>query len=333
MKYLSVNVHGVNAKIQTDNDKYYSFVENNYLIFKKKFNIKSKCQICSIFSKAAGKYAKKKKKNLIKISEGFYIGNASVYWENEFGFCIFIEFSNKNFWKIYSYHFDLQKKLNLEDEYKNFMRSMRWSIHFPIFVLLDYLKGIKLVHASAISNKKKTILFCGLNKVGKSSLALFFFKNLKFKIISDNFLLIGKNTVYAFPEMSRVSPQSVKKLKLEINNKNLIYGKYHLPIPKKNILDQVSSNVHVYIVANSKKEKIKEIKREKAILLIESMHNYLQEFPCYTFYSVLDFFGFNNKNKKGMDIFSEKTKFYILSHKMNWDYRSLCKKIIKKNEF
>ena len=327
MKQLSVNVHGIEAIIETDINSYYQFVENNYLIFKKDV-VHSKARVFSVFSIDAGNFAKEQKNSLNRISEGFYMGTNSIYWENEFGFSIFLDFSTKDSWKVYSFHFDLLKKLNAEDEYKNYMRSMRWAVHFPIFTLLDYLKGIKLIHASAVSKNNNSILFCGLNKVGKSGLGLYFFKNLNYKIVSDNFLLIGKEGIYAFPEMARVSPEGSKNLKLKIKNKQLIYGKYHLPIASKDIALK-SSPMMVYIVTNSDQEYTEEIPRDKAILLLDSIHNYLQEFPRYTFYGILDYFEFNSNNSTGINIFPKNTRFFILSHKMNWDYKSISERVIR----
>ena len=74
MKHLSVNVHGITAVIETNVNNYYQFVENNYLIFKKDVTY-TKPRVNSVFSIDAGEYAKKQKKNLTRISEGFYMGS------------------------------------------------------------------------------------------------------------------------------------------------------------------------------------------------------------------------------------------------------------------
>ena len=128
--------------------------------------------------------------------------------------------------------------------------------------------------------------------------------------------------------MSRLSPAASKNLKLKIKNKQLIYGKYHLPIASKDIALK-SSPMMVYIVTNSNQEYTEEISRDKAILLLDSIHNYLQEFPRYTFYGILDYFGFNSNNSKGINIFPKNTRFFILSHKMNWDYKSISERVIR----
>jgi|APSaa5957512535_1039671.scaffolds.fasta_scaffold26872_3 hypothetical protein len=327
MNSLPFNIHGIKVIVETDVENFYNFVDSNYLTFKVD-SMFLHPEVHTIFSKDAGKFAKMQKKHLTRISEGFYIGETSIYWENEFGFSIFLDFSTKNSWKVFSFHFDLLKNIDSEDKYKNYMRSMRWSIHFPVFILLDHLKGIKLVHASAVAKKGISTLFCGLNKVGKSSLALYFYKNLDYKVVSDNFLLIGNGNVYSFPEMCRLSPEVSRNLKIPINNKQLIYGKYHLKIPCLDIMSK-SRPKFVYIVTNSDEVNIVEVERTKALRLLTGMHDYLQEFPKYTFYGVFDYFGFGPKAESDIDMFPENARFFILSHKMNWDYKSIVEGIAK----
>ena len=85
----------------------------------------------------------------------------------------------------------------------------------------------------------------------------------------------------------------------------------------------------VYIVTNSDEVNIVEIERAKALDLLTGMHNYLQEFPKYTFYGVFDYFGFGPKIENDINLFPEDARFFMLSHKMDWDYESIVRRITK----
>ena len=93
------------------------------------------------FSEKSGKIAISRKKKLFRISESLYKNENCIYWENKFGFSVLVTFLSLDNWIIDGYHFDLIKNIKKEDRLKNYQRSMRWMIHFPIFLLLEKLQG------------------------------------------------------------------------------------------------------------------------------------------------------------------------------------------------
>ena len=58
---------------------------------------------------------------------------------------LLVQIINKNLWKIEGFHFDLLNTKVIE-KLKNFQRSMRWMVHFPLFMMLEQTKKMRLVH-------------------------------------------------------------------------------------------------------------------------------------------------------------------------------------------
>ena len=278
------------------------------------------------FSKRDGLQAKESKEKLARLSEGLYHGRNSIFWENEFGFVTYIYGPSNDRWIIHAYHFDLLENKGKEEKLKNFTRSMRWIVHFPIFSLLEFLQQKKLVHASVLSKNNKALVLAGLNKVGKSSLARYIYEKYDFKFMSDNFLLTDGKKVFGFPEMNRLSTDSLSNLNLNISNTNLIYEKHHIPF-EKDRLELESEPKNVFILRNSDSIKIEPIDSILAVKILDGIHKYLQEFPEYTFYSI--FYSLNSWEKKNTDLFPEDTNFYFLSFPLDWSLEKTSKEVMK----
>jgi hypothetical protein len=319
-----LDIHGITVQIESENSIFLDVVRSNYRSF-----------ICEDvaapnlnvnFSADSGEHAKQKKEISPRLSQGLHQNENSIYWENEFGFVISVELQSLKNWKINGYHFNLVKKNSEEEQLKNYIRSMRWMIHFPVFSLLKKFKSMRLVHASTISKDSEAIIFAGLNKVGKSSLSRYIFENYNYKYMSDNFLLTDSKLIYGFPENNRLSTQSIKHLNIESLNTNKIYGKHHIPFETKQI-ELIAKPKTVFIVNNFDSLEIKNISREFALNSLEAMHNYLQEFPEYTFYSMLDSFdswkGINNP------LFPEDANFFKIYLPMDWSLQEATDKVLE----
>ena len=320
---LNLNVFGITAQIITDDYEFFIFVTSNYTLFPSvKIN---EPNITVFFSLESGNYAKQQKDLMERFGEGLHRDNKSLYWENEFGFAIFVDLSDPMHWRVLGYHFDLCKNIGVENQMKNYTRSMRWMIHFPIFSMLEQFQGKRLVHASAISKDGNAIVLAGLNKVGKSSLARYLFDNHGFKYLSDNFLLTDGEMVYAFPEKGRLSPESLSNLNVTGVSKQIIYGKHHISVELENIEIQANPEC-VFIVCNHEKRGIIPISQVEALKLLESMHRFLQEFPEYSFYSLLDSFEFWSRDLN--PLFSDQSHFFKLTLPLDWSIKQTSEDII-----
>ncbi len=319
-----LDVHGATALLSTDCGDFTHLIRSNYEVFLAKEPLEPNLNIT--FSQEAGYLAKKKKKSMPRLSEGLYQGKDSLYWENEFGFVVHISFKSFKEWNIYGYHFDLDNHNQNEEDLRNYTRSMRWMVHFPLFSLLKKYQSMRLVHASAISKNSNALIFAGLNKVGKSSLSRYLYENYQYEFMSDNFLLTDGKKVYGFPEKNRLAPDSLENLKISSRDNKKIYGKFHLPFDK-NRLELRSQPKSVFIVNNHKDLKIECISRDSALNSLEGMHSYLQEFPEYTFFSMLD--SFDSWKERDCSLFPEDVEFYRIYLPLDWSLSETAEKVLE----
>ena len=319
-----LDFHGVTVKIESNDSIFLDVVQSNYKHFLCQYI--SSPNLSINFSENEGIFAKQKKDSIPRLSQGLHQNEDSIYWENEFGFAILVKLESLTKWKIKGYHFNLLKQNTSEEQLKNYIRSMRWMIHFPIFSLLKKIKSMRLVHASTISKDSEAIIFAGLNKVGKSSLSRYIFENSNYKFMSDNFLLTDSKMIYGFPENNRLSPESIKHLNIGSINTKKIYGKHHLPFEKKQI-ELISKPKTVFIVNNFDILQITNISRESALNSLEAMHSYLQEFPEYTFYSMLD--SFDSWKVINNPLFSDDVNFYKVYLPMDWSLKEVSNKVLE----
>jgi len=326
MEIVNLNIYGIDVQLITSITDFAEVIKNNYLLFINDYPSKN-LRIQVNYSQEAGNIAKSHKENLLRIGEGLYFLEPILYWENEFGFSISVDITCKHRWKINAFHFDLLNIQSLEERYKNFTRSMRWAIHFPVFSVLEREQNKQLVHAAAVTKDDISLIFCGLNKVGKSSIALYFVEKLGYNFLTDNFLLTDGKWIYAFPEMCRISHEATDYLNIKVPNKQLIYSKYHLNLVKKNMVTKMKPT-HVFFVTNSHENKINLIRRNQLLALLGGLHNYLIEFPRYTFYSILSYVGLGPINNPSENLFPEDINYYWLNHKLDWKLNEIAEDIL-----
>lgn len=325
VRSIQINVHGIKTNILSDECAFLRFVQENYLFFVERLN--SKPNVLVEFSLGLKNYLQKAKKDLVHYGEGLYLNKGTLYWENEFGFAVEVKFVKYDYWEIKGFHFNLLEKQSKEEELKNYMRSMRWMIHFPIFSMLEKFHKMRLVHATAVAKSGRAVILAGLNKVGKSSIGRYLYEYYGYNYLSDNFLLTNKRKVFAFPEKGRLDPDSVKNLDIMPDESQVIYGKYHFSIPTTRV-DSAANPQVVFIVGNAEKLCITKINHLKGITMLENLHRYLKEFPEYTFYSILDSFDFWGRTEK-RPLFSSSTKFFQISIPLDWSINETAREIIK----
>lgn len=77
-------------------------------------------------------------------------------------------------------------------------------IYYPVFWYLEYFRHIHMLHASAISCQGKGIVICGLENIGKTSLALMFLAQEDTYFLSDNLIFYDHQKVYPCYELVRI---------------------------------------------------------------------------------------------------------------------------------
>ena len=138
------------------------------------------------------------------IGDNLYIGKKQLIWLNSFGYRLRMISPSANELNVYMFHNALTADSTNEDRFKNYIRSIRWGVVFPLFALLKSLGSVSILHASSIIHQNAAFSFYGLNRVGKSSLARFFNEQFSSPILSDNFMILDGDIVLKSPEPIRV---------------------------------------------------------------------------------------------------------------------------------
>lgn len=325
MDKILLNVHGIETSVITGVPEFAQFVRANYHPFKT--DAVENPEINVEFSLDAGERAAEIGHSLYGTGMGLAVGNDRLYWENEFGFRVLLTVGNSGNFDILAFHKDLLREQGSEEKYQNFQRSMRWAIHFPIFSLLRASHGWQLMHASAVARNGKAIILCGLNKVGKSTLAMFLHQIQGYELMSDNFLLVGPQKVYAFPEAVRMSRESMDHLNLDTDGRPKIYGKYHVNI-ENNALNLEAHPKACFLVTRGKELALAKIDASQGWSTLEGMHAILGEFPESSYLALLPFvdavrFG----RHPGPTVLSRDTNWHHLSFPLDWNIKKVIEAV------
>lgn len=325
MEEITLDVFGVQAHVTTPAHDFAEFVCQNYRFFLDGSNRTR--DIVVTYSPDAGDRAVEEGHTLYRAGKGIYVGRKKLYWENVFGFRVLLTLTDAGGFDILAFHHDLLRQQSLEERYQNFQRSMRWAIHFPIFVLLRERLGWVLVHASAVARGNEALVFCGLNKVGKSTLAMHLCQAGGYSFMTDNFLLAGPQWVYGFPEVVRMPPEAMERLGLQFTKPHTIYGKYHISLDSNSVCLKARPQT-CFLVTNGEKLELVRLNPAHAWRTVEGMHAFLGEFPESSYLALLPFLGqgsFDDRPNLPM-IFHDATWFH-LSFPLDWNLESIMEVI------
>lgn len=324
MKQLLLHIHGLSVRVKTDNSLFYELVRDYYKLFIS--NSLNSINIDVLFSKGLCHSDVLADPNKVRFGDGIYITKTGLAWKNSFGFHCSLQIQNSNSWLISGYHDDLSKCSNGEETTKNLIRSMRWLIHFPLFEMLNRQKNIGVIHASAVANENTSLVFSGLNKVGKSSLARYFVEKLNYDYLSDNFLLHNEKTLFAFPEKARLSKDAIAYYDLEVNEPQ-IYDKYQVSIAE-NRVQKTCDLRNVYLINNGGSVCLKPISHEEYKTKIDAVHRYLKEFSEYEYLSFLDMFH-PIIGKRNIATLNASANYFQLTIPLDWSLKDVVFEVNK----
>lgn len=324
MKQLLLSVHGVGIKVQTDDYRFYDIVKDYYKIFI--IDNLDDINIAVLFSDSVNHSDVVSDTSNARFGEGLYVTDSGLAWENNFGFHCSLKIKSKRAWYISGYHDDLSRDLTDVEMTKNFIRSMRWLIHFPLFEMLNRQHNIGLIHASAVANKNTSLVFSGLNKVGKSSLARYFVEKLGYDYLSDNFLLHDHKSLFAFPEKARLSEDAIKYYNVQTVEPQ-IYNKFQLSISENKVKKECDIK-NVYFVNNGKDLYLKSISQNEYMAKIDAAHRYLKEFSEYEYLSFLDIFESKVGKRNEVEL-NASVNFFQLTIPLDWSLTEVVKAVEK----
>lgn len=323
MKKITFDVYGVTVQLTSPLNSFTEFVAENYSQFNEP-GIQDP-NIDVEFSQSAGRLALERKSDLQFFGSGISLDGESIYWENEFGFRVLVTLEDDTI-AVRGFHDDLRGKSDTVERYKDFQRSMRWSIHFPIFTWFQYRRGWALVHSSAIVKDGDAIIFCGLNKVGKSTLATYLSVQHEYDFMTDNFLLVGDSAVYGFPEVLRLSPEAAKSLGLPSLWDERVYGKVQVAPDSLGV--ELEANPKAFFLINQGNTLItRKLNPPQAWETIERLHGYLGEFPEHSYLGFWPYLTGETIENESVSNTLTSTPWYELSYEPDWNLEAVASEI------
>lgn len=295
METVAFNVYGLQAVVRTDLAPFAAFLRKNYVPFLPAPDAPAtaldKAHVVVNFSAEAGWKARQARSGLYEFGSGIAMGDATVVWENAFGFVVQATLPAADRMEVHAYHFDLDEPRPASGVGENFQRSMRWAVHFPIFVLLRQLQGKRLLHAAAVARDGEAIVLAGLNGAGKSTLAWRLVESEGYSLLSDNFVLYDDHRIYGFPERLRLAPELLAQESggsgVPPSGTPLIYGKRHLDARCAPAGAGVRPAA-LFVMSAGDRPGLQPLDPQTGGALVHGFHQILHEFPEHAYLGLLE---------------------------------------------
>lgn len=319
----SFDVYGVRVQLSTPMDEFTEFVSQNYSQFG---TAAREPDIKVVYSEQAGRDAEQRTSNLRNAGGGLLFDSNVLYWENEYGFRVHLSYAKDGTVTVRSFHHDLLGKADEEERLKDFQRSMRWAIHFPVFTRLQYQRGWRLLHSSAVVKDGEALVFCGLNGVGKSTLAVYLARERGYELMTDNFLLVGDGTVFGFPEVVRLSPAAAERMDFDSVWDNPVYDKYHVD-PETIGAELRATPAAFFLINRGNTLETQRVDSLRSWETMQNLHSYLGEFPEHSYLGLWPHVTGETMNTELSTRTMTTTPWYELSYKPNWNLEALADEV------
>ena len=328
---LYIDIYGIKVQVSTKNTSLFQMIQKYYepfLVLKiKKVDIDIDLERFSYFWR---------KKNFV-LSDNFI-----TFWDwvkidrkNSAYFFTHQEISGRidfSKWKItvqgkliphtlrHLVHIALQWVTRIDKYYNRFI--IKSCIHDMIFIFLEKKLQSCLLHATAVTNGKKTFVFTGLGGSGKSTLASAFSHMKGYTILSDNYAIVSGNRIYPFPELPRVTKGTQELLGITLHKKADGIKNY-----LENNIEGIQKNYQIdgiFICSYWKTSNMERLQDKDYIFeLLYSINTYTKEFPEHSniaIASVINRFNTNKQRIHNLEKIIEINNFYLLqSNKDLWD--------------
>lgn len=144
-------------------------------------------------------------------------------------------------------------------------------------------KGFLSLHSAAVADEKGAIIFMGRGGTFKTSLAMDYLRNLNYKFLGDDRIIINKNIALSYPIHNKLFDYRINKMKTENYS---LFDKYkYLLYQKSNqhtsnyIVDKAAIS-SIYLIVKSNRREIKVLKKSKSDVLIKTVCSHKMENIC-----------------------------------------------------
>ena len=222
----SLKLQNVNIKIDTNNSAYSRYLKTCFANFTEQDNVSFEYDLkLEVLWEDSGwkKYLKgvKTNKNFSVLGANTFLSDSRFLTVKKIGKSRKIIFDFKNESGQGVLRTIIRKK-----EFKDFFRyrilkksQEEWffaltypALYYPLFWHLERVRSIGVLHASGFSAANKGFIVCGLEGIGKTSLALSFLESKEAIFLSDNLLFYDKEKIYSCYEPVRIHKDEKESL-------------------------------------------------------------------------------------------------------------------------
>lgn len=149
--------------------------------------------------------------------------------------------------------------------------------------VIDYkllCKGFLSIHAAGVVNEKGAIIFLGRGGTFKTSISMDYIRNLNYKFLGDDRIIINKNNAFSYPVHNKLFDYRLNKMKNEDYSlfdkyKYIFYQRFNQCISKY-IVDKVNFS-SLYLIAKSNGNDIKAEKLLKKDVATKALKSHKME--------------------------------------------------------
>jgi len=195
-------------------------------------------------------------------------------------FCVTVYVERERLWsaqyayRILQYGFQGAKK-------GKYLEIVRNAVYMPLLYILER-DGYVLLHGSAVLNPQsnKAYVFLGANHVGKTTTTLDLVYHHNFGFVSDNYILAKDNTIYPFPESVRATAKSLAMLAIQ-TKQQVVSEKRSVELAQK--VFSPCQTGKLFFMHLGPGAELKPFGFAAALKRLNACHNYLGEFPEYSY--------------------------------------------------
>ena len=295
---LGFRVHGIDVLLSSEDHSYMDYISTNLAAFRSDRSTEPNLKVSYAFTRGEG-YEIRPNNDMERIGRNIWQGRRSVLLRSRGIEVISRLVSEEELEVEAKYHLrdpptskprKLLRRLRgrnrlglRKNEITHF--AARMSFHLPLFWLMTNRKGLSLIHGSSVCVDGRALVFAGLNNSGKSTLAASLSVSKGWPQMSDNFTLVNDRRIFAYPESQRISMDMIPSLP-HVKDGKPTYGKLHMhqdgTVPLEAEIEAI------YFLSFGESPSLRRMELEEGLDRIQAIHDYISEFPEYTYLRFLE---------------------------------------------
>jgi hypothetical protein len=141
-------------------------------------------------------------------------------------------------------------------------------------------KGFVSIHAAAVANEKGAIIFLGRGGTFKTTLSMDYVRNLNYKFLGDDRVIIDKNNVFSFPLFYKLFDYRINKMKTEdysrFDKYNYLFFQRFNRHSGKYIVNKANIS-STYLIVKSNEKEMKAVEHQKSDVIAKTVNSHKME--------------------------------------------------------